>query len=120
MSYLRVIPRDLFNEANLLKCLGRLSILCDPFEGTGFEDYVEGGFQIEQDPNSGAISVANLEFFVRMERHSLFRPLNSRRSWPLYLQTPDEDILVFDDDGNLSQEMLSYINELRTTTTGGR
>lgn len=29
MSYFRVIPRDLFNEASLLKCYGRLAILLD-------------------------------------------------------------------------------------------
>jgi hypothetical protein len=29
VSYFRVIPRDLFNEASLLKCYGRLAILLD-------------------------------------------------------------------------------------------
>ena len=27
MSYARVIPRDLFNEANLLKCLGKVALI---------------------------------------------------------------------------------------------
>lgn len=26
MNYVRIIPRDLFNEANLLKCLGALGL----------------------------------------------------------------------------------------------
>ncbi len=29
MPYHRVLPRDLFNDANLLKCMGRLIMLID-------------------------------------------------------------------------------------------
>ena len=33
MTYTRVIPRDLFNEGDLLKCYGRLWILLDETRG---------------------------------------------------------------------------------------
>ncbi len=33
MTYKRVIPRDLFNEANLLKCYGALWIALDNARG---------------------------------------------------------------------------------------
>ncbi len=33
--YARVIPRDLFNEANLLKCFGNLYLRLEVFEPSG-------------------------------------------------------------------------------------
>lgn len=54
MTYRRVIPRDLFNEADLLKCLGRL--------------YIDGGDRVEF-----------------------------------------EEFRVFDDEGNLSAELVTLI-----------
>lgn len=114
MSYRRVLPRDLFNEANLLKCLGRLWLLVDghgPAAQFDVED-VES-FDIRQDPNDGSIFVANLPFSISGRRVHLSRPLNSREPWPLYLSVPDdptfEVIPVFDDDGYRSPEMMKLI-----------
>ena len=57
MSYIRVIPRDLFNEANLLKCHGQLVIhLEGRLPNAGFPEDVSR-FEVEQDPNSGAIYI---------------------------------------------------------------
>ena len=110
MSYVRVLPRDLFNEANLLKCLGQLWLLVD---GKGpaaqFDvEAVEDGFWIQQDPNDGSIYVANLPFSMGGRRAHLSRPLNSREPWPLYISFPDHPEIdvtpVFDDQGKLSHE----------------
>lgn len=82
MNYARVIPRDLFNEANLLKCYGRLALEVD-LEHDG------GAFDIQQDPASGALHVANVRLVVRGREVPLFRPLNSREPWPLWATTED-------------------------------
>lgn len=86
MSYLRVLPRDAFNEANLLKCIGKLTLLIE--EKTinwRYEfKYPDEGFIIEQDESDGSIFVSNLYFYDESgEEMGLHRPLNSRESWPL-------------------------------------
>jgi hypothetical protein len=121
MTYKRVIPRDLFNEANLLKCLGRLWIClgqrrdlpcslgeiengCDPGDHTG------EAFQIHMNDKDGSLSVLNLPFRIRGERFTLSRPLNSRDPWPLYCEDNEGEVClpVFDDQGNLSQEFIEF------------
>lgn len=111
MTYLRVIPRDLFNEADLLKCLGRLWILLDglpPGHHAGFGrcdlDYDGAPFHIEQDPADGSISVENLLFRINGNRWRLRRPLNSRAPWPLYADRHDEEVSVFTESGELTAE----------------
>ncbi len=58
MAYLRVIPRDLFNEGNLLKCLGRIYINLESLPGISAELVETGGpFHIEQNEDDGSIYV---------------------------------------------------------------
>lgn len=110
MSYIRVIPRDLFNEANLLKCYGRLYICLERDFGElvhmGGEDGLER-FDIVQRTDDGWTYIANIPLTVRGVSYRLVRPLNSREPWPLYAEeigNPDADpIEVFDADGELSQ-----------------
>lgn len=110
MSYTRVIPRDLFNEANLLKCYGRLYICLERDFGElmhmGGEDGLER-FDIVQRPEDGWTYIANIPLTVRGVSYRLVRPLNSREPWPLYAEeigNPDADpIEVFDEHGNLSE-----------------
>jgi hypothetical protein len=116
MSYIRVIPRDLFNEANLLKCLGQLYIKIESVGMTHVAQFGEGHlshFEISQDPSDGSIYVANLPFLIRDKHYHLSRPLNSRQPWPLYLSRDDETIPVFDDDGTFSIEMIRLLNGKR-------
>lgn len=110
-NYHRVIPRDLFNEANLLKCLGKLYIETERFSHVCLE-HDGSPFLIEQDESSGSLSVTNVYLYVSRQFCWLYRPLNSRAPWPLYLETQDgDDIAVFTDDGKLSPEMLKFIEE---------
>lgn len=118
MSYERVLPRDLFNEADLLKCLGRLWMLLDETRDhlAEIEQERVAAFEIDQDPSDGSIHVANLTFRIDGRIHQLRRPVNSRQKWPLWVETregdPDfEAVRVFDDEGNLSEEMVSLIRE---------
>jgi hypothetical protein len=113
VSYRRVLPRDLFNEANLLKCLGALWIKIDDRipEGVSLDWLGDEGepFEIEQDRNSGALSVYNLRLTVKGRPVHLSRPLNSRNPWPLYVEPNGDDewfdpVAVFTDDGDLTEE----------------
>lgn len=115
MTYCRVVPRDLFNEASLLKCLGRLYIVT---EGPGGVTLTEPDgsepFIIEQNPATGGIVCANVIPIIRGERCVVERPLNSREPWPLYLtywgtEELDEPVPVFTDDGDLTDAMERFI-----------
>jgi hypothetical protein len=119
MSYIRVIPRDLFNEASLLKCLGALYIALetagDHRAKFGVDDVDR--FDIVQNPDDGSLYVANLPFLIGGSPYHLSRPLNSRAPWPLYAQRcwpgdrdDDSVVSVFCEDGKLSGEFLRLIN----------
>jgi len=121
VTYARVIPRDLFNEANLLKCYGRLWILLDETRGhvaqLGEEEQLLGApFEIWQDEADGSISVANVPFTIRGERWRLFRPLNCRSPWPLWCSSPDEETCerVFTEEGRFSPEFVQLIMDIRS------
>lgn len=111
MSYVREIPRDLFNEASLLKCLGQLCLKCERLQGLSLPEGPFQSFDIVQDPSDGSICARNLPLSAGGRQYLLARPLNSRRPWPLYAVLQDDDdfdpIAVFDDEGALTREFLS-------------
>lgn len=116
MTYARTIPRDLFNEGDLLKCLGRLWIVLEQNPGHRAElSHATGHiFTIVQDPSDGAISCSTVTLTVDGVVTPLFRPLNSRYAWPLWARTGDllgdfDDIEVFDASGSLSEDMRKLI-----------
>lgn len=113
-KYVRVIPRDLFNEANLLKCYGQLYLNLETWNGGRVELVaLEDGepFDIRQDQNSGALSIVNVQLIVRGEACALERPLNSRQPWPLWLTTEDDEAIpVFNNDGSFSDEMKAFLS----------
>lgn len=114
MAYVRVLPRDLFNEADLLKCIGRLWIELDRIGCTKARIVEEDlpSFVVDQDDSDGSIYVSNLTFEVDGVAHRLRRPLNARGSHPLVDMGPDDDfdpIRVFDDDGSLSESFRTSI-----------
>lgn len=110
MAYNRVIPRDLFNEANLLKCYGQIYLNLEKlnlphvtFEHDGDE------FNIIQNEDDGSLTIGNIELRVNGKIWRLHRPLNSRYSWPLYAMVGDLEVEVFDDGGQFSHEMLMLL-----------
>lgn len=111
MSYLRVIPRDLFNEANLLKCYGQIYL---NLERLGYQDCLIGGDNDEPftvcSNDDGETWLDNVQLWVRGGALTLKRPLNSRRSYPLYA-FPDDDtqIEVFEDSGAFTGEMIEFL-----------
>lgn len=115
MTYARVIPRDLFNEGDLLNCLGRLWVkLDDRRDHTAQLEHHEedGAFVVHQDPSDGSIRCCSLTLFIRDRLPvRLFRPLNARDKWPLWARIDDEDVRVFDLDGELSPEFWIEISQ---------
>lgn len=111
MRYTRVLPRDLFNESSLLKCIGKLWLLVENSQTARFLEESVPSFQIVMDESSGGISVGNLHFEVNGNACHLYRPMNSRRFWPLYLvnEETDDEIDVFTESGTFSAEMLAFL-----------
>lgn len=94
----RVLPRDAFNDANLLKCIGQLTLLIedDAPEVRGLTYHYDGEpFNILQDESDGSTYVANVQFWVNKKPVRMVRPMNSRASWPLMMWLGEEDYYVF-------------------------
>lgn len=109
MSYKRVIPRDLFNEANLLKCYGKLWIELEKLNLEKLISHVDNdlNFDIVQDID-GDLTIDN----VYLRNTKLRRPLNSRDPWPLYAMHDDIEYVVFCHDGTLTDEFKKLLKSL--------
>lgn len=116
MSYNRTIPRDLFNEAKLLKCLGQLSLLIhDEMARPLSIDHDETefpGFLIEQRDSDGALYCSNLQVFCKGRLIGLWSPYNRKDAYPLTFSLDDEEGDVFTDEGELSEEFRGLISTL--------
>jgi len=115
MSYYRVIPRDLFNEANLLKCYGQLYLNLEKIGKQSLLLHNNWPFDITMDVSSGELSINNVGLFIDGNEINLFRPLNSHGPYPLYAyvkaeMAADEEIGVFNDDGSFSHEFKQIFN----------
>lgn len=128
MTYRRVIPRDLFNEANLLKCFGQIYIALEKVEkhkARYGQDDVDS-FDVVFREEDGSLTITNLSLTVSEDHdkprfsedegdreYRFFRPLNARARWVLYAELvgdPDFDpVEVFTDEGLFTAEMLALI-----------
>lgn len=113
MSYLRVIPRDLFNEGNLLKCYGQLYL---ELEKLRMEDCLEhhadkDQFRIRQNDDDGSLTIQNVILVVRGRQVHLRRPLNARSSYPLWAIVEDDELQVFNSDGTLTDEFRFFMTQ---------
>lgn len=116
MSYRRVIPRDLFNESKLLKCLGQLALLLH--EGRGVRWPLElihagGPFEIERDDENNALYCDNARLYLGNEEDiPLLLPYNDRSPYPLEAIVEVAGVLrVFDDAGELSEEFSAWLDD---------
>lgn len=114
MAYTRVIPRDLFNESKLLKCLGQLSLIIH--DGTGVQwpmtidhcDFQSPGFDIYQRESDGGLACDNVTFRVHGRIVDLYTSYNSKSPYPLLFEQGDDFGPVFDDNGQLSKEFITF------------
>lgn len=127
MSYQRVIPRDLFNEAKLLKCLGQLALhIHEGRDGSGYriprslvmeyspEHDMEGnevGFSIHQNPDCGSIYSNTVYLLYNGMDVELSSPLNSRETYPLCFSCEEVNCVgrVFDESGNFSDDFVNFL-----------
>lgn len=113
-NYTRVIPRDLFNEAKLLKCVGRLSLLVlDRMAPKGLTiDETGEPFRVVM-LQEGALTIINYPISVHGIPHTFATPVNNRSNYPLDMQVGESDdyftIRVFDESGNFEPEFLDYM-----------
>ena len=121
MSYYRVIPRDLFNEAKLLKCHGMLSLaildhkqFMNQYVDLNHEDE-ESGFNIHLCESTGNLFIGNITAMKIKtgERIDLHHKINSKVINSLYFESEDYETegYVFDDDGEFTSDFLEYIKE---------
>jgi hypothetical protein len=124
------MPRDLFNEAKLLKCLGRLTLLIhDGLAGPLRVRHraPSRGFKIARYDGDGGLYVVNLAFYAkrgprRREPVHVKSVLNSRAAYPLVFSSRSvrrgdpwdgaAEADVFTDAGGLSAEFAAFLSVL--------
>lgn len=119
MRYQRILPRDLFNDANLLKCMGQVACLIHDrkLDLRMKHRHPDKDFRIKQNESDGSTYVENLTFELRTGWTVRFwRPMNSRDVWPLYAHVADseEDMRVFDEHGGLLPEFIQAVKHGHT------
>lgn len=105
INYLRVVPRDLFNEADLLKMLGKVVIfIMEKAELPWEYEHDNNPFQIAQDDSDGSIECVNIKFFIGGHPVRFKRPLNCREPWTMYAHYLGQIYPVFDSKGRVTLE----------------
>lgn len=112
--YRREIPRDLFNEAKLLKCLGQLALIAHNRHYNGVPipeglrvEYVGDWFAIDQNPSSGGLFCKTIRVYVRGKKVNVESCYNSKSPYPLAFDCGGGIGEVFNDDGSLADEFLA-------------
>lgn len=120
-GYELILPRDLFIQSKLLKCLGRLSLLihdcCLPQIVSQELEETTNRFLIELSPDN-TVYCTNYEVYVGAIPLDLYINYGCRSAYPLlvvaYVASDPDPRYVFDDEGNFTQEFLALIKELET------
>jgi hypothetical protein len=116
--YTRVLPRDLFNEAKLLKCVGRLCLLIhDGLTPAGifFEMQDLQPFKIGLIPD-GHLTVTNLKFYIHGKFVMFKTTYNSKSEYPLLADYEDIEYPVFSNSGSLEPEFIELFNSIKNDT----
>ena len=109
-----VLPRDLFNTAKLLKCLGRLSlhILDGVIPGMKLERRKSDQHPFICSDCTGALYCMSLELTYRGKLFMLSTPVNAQGRYPLECHTNETSYPVFRENGMLSEEFATNFNAL--------
>jgi len=110
MNYLRVIPRDFFNESKLLKGLGRLSLL--ELNGNRYNIKIrlerdeQSPFTIKQNPFTGNLYDASTLVYINDKIVSVSQQYNCKASYGLIWENNDSSDFVFKDNGEFTEEFI--------------
>lgn len=111
-NYLRTAPRDLFNEAKLLKCLGQLGLHVWSGEARGVRLLDNGAsYRIGLHQAGYLVATGGIAFFKDEELLWLGTVVNSKEPYPLFCVVEDVELAVFNDDGTLSKEFRAYLEK---------
>lgn len=106
-SYTRVIPRDFFNEAKLLKCFGQLALkILDGLTPENMDIYIEENgepFQIDL-ADDGYLFIRNYETMINNNPVRFKTTYNSKSNYPFFCEIDYVDYEVFDDNGNFTED----------------
>lgn len=120
----RVLPRDLFNESKLLKCMGQVALILHDKVGVRWPLALRhdagkfDGFLIEQDPSSGQLYTANLSLYVGEIEIIVGTTYNSKDQYPLCFSFDGEELgRVFTEDGMFSPGFQAWLDTRIPGTT---
>lgn len=110
---MKVIPRDLFNDGNLLTNYGHLYIA---LEKLNLQDLLINDVEGNSNFKIGYMELSGCTYLqdVRMYTHQgdelmLYRHQNSRETYSLWFEGEDDDYEVFNSNGTLTPTFLDYI-----------
>ncbi len=108
-NYTRVLPRDLFNESKLLKCIGKLCLLIHdelvPVK-MGLSDNGES-FKVGM-LQEGSLTIQNLEISIKKKVYTFKTTYNGKSNYPLFVENDYCDYRVFDENGNFDEEFIEF------------
>lgn len=114
--YTRVIPRDFFNEAKLLKCMGLLALkILDRQTPVPIEIEETGEpFEIVLH-DDGSLQVINYPVIINGRVPRFSTVYNSKDSYPFFVSTWDyEEIRVFTETGEFTEEFIEFCQAMET------
>jgi hypothetical protein len=115
MSYQRVIPRDFFNEAKLLKCMGQLSLkILDGMLPDGVKIRIDEcglPFDVHQ-TDDGRLFLNDYDVTINDTYVSMSTTYNSKDSYPLVCYHDDVETTVFDENGNFTEEFIELATNI--------
>jgi hypothetical protein len=116
MSYIRVIPRDFFNEAKLLKCMGKLSLdILDRMLPEGLDISIdENGepFAVAM-MEDGSLTVENYLTCVNGVPAVFATTYNARDTYPFFCIYDWVAYRVYDETGKFSEEFKEFAETLK-------
>ena len=106
-NYQRVIARDFFNEAKLLKCMGQLALKIHDRqlpEGCELLIYEKGDPFDIQLLDESSLWIYNYPITFNGILRRFKTTYNSKSAYPFFCEINDSDIQVFDDSGEFTEE----------------
>lgn len=113
-NYIRIVPRDFFNESKLLKCMGQLYLknLDCQFPPDFQVEIEESGEPFEiQLTDDGRLFVSNYTVIINGRNLNFSTIYNSQDDYPMVCIYDGERIVVFDDNGNFTFEFYNLCIE---------
>lgn len=113
LEYNRVIPRDLFNEAKLLKCLAVLTLKIHDNQAPESlkVEQIDNDFKIGL-TDEGNLKTYTLQFTYKDEILSFETTYNAKYNFPLFCCYENCEYLVFDEMGNFDNEFLDFLKTI--------